>query len=450
MAAQFSDDAYNKELRPGEGPGTLIGNWCEERVLRESSGEGRTVPQRHLQRSGLLKDWTKVPTIAMKKDDTFDRVYGPKAPYVTETASKTIGKHDESVPNLMRSGPLAKTLERARHESAEAEVQGEEAIRAEMESRRHFETTTGVTHSKPDHTLAVKAVGKKSCKLEITRGPAPDPCMAMGNDGIEVPTHSHYANVEQVTHQRMCLADTELRSNVRVSASAGIGPFHRNSEFTKPLGEFYKGLLKDDEMENMFNSLKESQPLRHLEGSRPVATTFSSVPSLAALKEAIHNKIAEVWGPHGYIILRHRLFDFSDHEGFVQKGDVVSVMREQLGVDTDGVAEKPLDVWLTQLVTMKKDELRVGSLLTSLRPSLPQKDKRKVLEMFKSLQSASGTVRLGDWLARLGDNNVKQTVVAAFGAEDEASVADTGVTEQVFLELFSDLAPLSNIDPLLV
>lgn len=56
-----TDDAYNKYLGADSGKaGTLLGNWLEERVLRETTGEGRTVPQRHVKRSGLLKDFTKV------------------------------------------------------------------------------------------------------------------------------------------------------------------------------------------------------------------------------------------------------------------------------------------------------------------------------------------------------------------------------------------------------
>lgn len=153
----------------------------------------------------------------------------------------------------------------------------------------------------------------------------------------------------------------------------------------------------------------------------------------------------------GYVSLRQRLFDFCDHEGFVPKGNVVAVLREQLGVTEEEVPSKPLDVWLTQLVTMKKDELTASTFMSSLRPALPQKDKRRVLTAFKLLQgpNSNGIVRLGDWLQRLDNGEVKQTVVLAFGAEDEESVANTTVTERVFLELFSDLAPFLDIDSLL-
>eukprot|EP00933_Yihiella_yeosuensis_P005957 TRINITY_DN110580_c0_g1_i1.p1 TRINITY_DN110580_c0_g1~~TRINITY_DN110580_c0_g1_i1.p1 ORF type:complete len:480 (-),score=116.74 TRINITY_DN110580_c0_g1_i1:165-1523(-) len=450
----FSDDAFNKQLiGSGAGAGTLIGNWCEERELRDSSGEGRSVPQRHLPRRDLLKEWTKVPPKPRLGDDTFDRVYGPRGNGYAgcEAASKTIGKVDESRPNHVRVGPLEKTMEAARFDQAEAEVQAEEEILAELARQRNFETSQGAVHTKPDFTLTEKAQGKKSCKMELLRGTPPDRIMGLANDGLEVQTQHHYTQVEQVTHQRMCLADPRLRNDVQASAARGVGPFHRNSEFTKKMEHFQLGLIKDDAMADMFAGLSATNPLRDQGGTAPLGgKTYADVPSLTALKEVVHLKIAELWGPHGYILLRQRLFETSNHEGFVQKSDVVAVIREQLGITTDQVADKPLTVWLDGLCTMKKGELRVGTLMSSLRPSLSQKEKRAICESFRGLQSPSGTVRLGDWLARLEDDSVKQTVIAAFGAEDEESVADTGVSEQVFLELFSDLAPLSDISPLLV
>lgn len=141
--------------------------------------------------------------------------------------------------------------------------------------------------------------------------------------------------------------------------------------------------------------------------------------------------------------------------GFLRKADVAEVLREQLGLSEEEVGSKPLDVaclgsqedaaflcevWLTQLVTMKKEELKTSSFMSSLRPALPQKEKRRVLTAFKLLQGPSGSARLGDWLQRLDEGDLKQTVIAAFGAEDEVAAAGATLTEQVFLELFSDLA----------
>ena len=77
-ATQFTDDAYNSNLKGKQaGFGTLVGNWYEESQQREGTGEGRTVPQRHVRRSGLLKDFTRLPSDGFRiADDTFERLYG--------------------------------------------------------------------------------------------------------------------------------------------------------------------------------------------------------------------------------------------------------------------------------------------------------------------------------------------------------------------------------------
>lgn len=46
------DSAFNK-FRGKQGHGTLIGNWQEERDLRDFTGEGRTVTRTHIPKKHL-------------------------------------------------------------------------------------------------------------------------------------------------------------------------------------------------------------------------------------------------------------------------------------------------------------------------------------------------------------------------------------------------------------
>eukprot|EP00392_Amoebophrya_sp_AT5.2_P006396 g6408.t1 len=55
-----SDDAYNQGLTDPTKYGCLMNNWYEELIMRETTGVSRYIPQRHVRRSGLLKDFTKV------------------------------------------------------------------------------------------------------------------------------------------------------------------------------------------------------------------------------------------------------------------------------------------------------------------------------------------------------------------------------------------------------
>lgn len=69
----MTDAIYNKGKK-----GTLIGNWQEERSLRDFTGVGRTIVREHIpKRCGNLED----PIISDKKFDvTFDRIHGERKP----------------------------------------------------------------------------------------------------------------------------------------------------------------------------------------------------------------------------------------------------------------------------------------------------------------------------------------------------------------------------------
>jgi len=447
--SMFSDDAYNKSIGEDVGQGTLVGNWFEERVLRESVGEGRSVPQRHLPRSGLLKDFTKTPASGPRKmDNTFERCTGPKVAHSDHQPSSTIiGTHDQETMNHV--GPQEHVARTARFQAAEQAVATEEEILARKDQERSFETTHGVTYSKPDDSQTERPTHlRKGCMEELRQGPLPDRMLALGNEGLDFYSHTHYSNMEGTTQARLDLGDPVGRSNLKVTAVGGVRAFGKHREFTKPVDKMMRGMAKDEEVASIFEGLKHANPLRVLQGSEPRAGAFATVPSLASVKTAIHDRIGQAWGSHGYVMLRQRLFDYGDHESFISKADATSVFRDQLGLTPDEVPDQMLDAYISQLVTMKKSELKINTLLSSLRPVLMQKDKRRVIETFKAMDT-HGSVRLGDWLSRLTDDNLRKIIVAAFGAQDEEMVTDMPLTEAVFLEVLSDLAPFMDIQALL-
>mmetsp|Transcript_7079 Transcript_7079/g.12183 ORF Transcript_7079/g.12183 Transcript_7079/m.12183 type:complete len:467 (-) Transcript_7079:92-1492(-) len=464
MAAQFSDDAYNKFLDTSERAGTLIGNWFEERSIREATGEGRSVPQRHIPRSGLLTDWTKVPSTGPRKqDNTFERIYGPKVFLKGVPSAKYIGAGEEDLTGekpiadtlqaegrVARIGPRELEARAARREAAELDTQEEEAELERKANERSFETTSGLHFGKPDETQAERASHlRKSYKLEILHGPPADRSIALRNAGLDIQNNVHYSNLEGVTHARMSLVDSRLRNDMKVSAHGGHNAFGRNSQFSKPITEFDRGLAKDDELENMYQGLKKTSPVQTFGGAAPRAAAFAHIPSLTALKDTIHRQITEVWGQYGYVTLRHQLYDCSDHEGFASVPDVIKMFRESLGLTEDAASDKELDVFLNQLVTMKRGAVRISALMLSLRPSLSQQAKARAIEAFKALGPEDGVASLGAWLKHLTDEEFKGIIVNAFGALDESSADGIPLNEQTFVELLSDLAPLIDITPLL-
>jgi len=457
MASMFSDDAFNKDI-DHEGFGTLIGNWHEEHGLRAATGQGRTLPQRHLPRAGLMKDFTKNqgsythPSVPKVMDNTFERAMGSKVDHQAHATSKMIGQgcHEAVTAPAPKMGPHGTMLHDARMQQARQEVEDEDKIVDALNHARYFETTTAAYHCKPDETLAEKAVMvRKSAAVEIMCGPTPDRSITLNNDGLNVPSHVHYSNVEGITHARMALADPRMKSDIRASAAGGMAVFGKHSAFSKPMQEFYMGTEKDEELHNMYADLKGTQPMRTHTSALPISDSFKGVPSLAALKSTVHGRIAEVWGAFGYVALRQRFYEHGDSNNMIKKGDAVKVLREELGVSAGEVSEDMLDVYLGGLCTMKKSELKIGSLMSSLRPMLEQKDKRRVLEKFQSLGPQDGQVKLGTWLGQLDDEDLKSVILSAFGASDAGSVAEFPMQEMVFLELFADLAPLADISQLL-
>jgi len=167
------------------------------------------------------------------------------------------------------------------------------------------------------------------------------------------------------------------------------------------------------------------------------------------VKGAIHNRIARSWGQQGYVTLRHKLYDNSNHEGFTSKAHVISVLRDDLGLTQDEVPEKMLDHYVQQLFTMKNQELRISSFMSSLRPSLPLKVKCRVLEAFKDLKPSDGYIVLGKLLRALHDSEIRRILVSAFGGTDEPHVSGMPISEDMFIDLFSDLAPLADVEQLL-
>jgi len=460
MAAQFSDDAYNKFLTdPGRG-GTLVGNWFEERSIREATGEGRSIPQRHIPRAGLLVDWTKVPDGGSRKqDNTFERTYGAKFNLKEVPQSKVIGAGEQDItgevpiaPVVQAEGRIARVGARelasrvARRDAAELEMKAEEAERERKANERSFDTTSGCEFPKPDEALAQKAEHlRRSCKLEILHGPNPDRSIALRNAGMDIQTNVHYSNTEGVTHARMSLMAPFMRNDMKVSACQGFRTFGKNSEFSKPIGECMLGIAKDDELEKLYLAEKVTNPMKTSNAVLPSSTPFKNVPSLALVKDKIHQQITVGWGRYGYVQLRHQLYDCADNEGFVNKNDVIALFRNSLVLSMEAVTDEELDVWLSQLITMKKTELRISTLMTSLRPALPQKAKMRIQQVFAALRPEKNVVPLGSWLATIQDAELRGVLANAFGAEDESTVADVALTEVTLLELLADLNPLVDI-----
>lgn len=84
--------AYNKIGATKKHNGTLIGNWQEERELRDFTGEGRTIVREHIPKKHL--DFEN-PIRGKNFDNTSVRIYGEAKPEImnTNNAEYGVGKN---------------------------------------------------------------------------------------------------------------------------------------------------------------------------------------------------------------------------------------------------------------------------------------------------------------------------------------------------------------------
>lgn len=102
-------DSFNKTIHSAQGTssfsffllhflGTLVQNWHEERILREETGEGRTLPSKHINKNHddlfrkPVNELGSVYQQAANGDETFGRVFGRKHEpnYLSEHRDKYI------------------------------------------------------------------------------------------------------------------------------------------------------------------------------------------------------------------------------------------------------------------------------------------------------------------------------------------------------------------------
>lgn len=105
--SSHTEASFNKYTASGKG--TLIGNWAEERSLREFTGVGRTIIREHVPKRHL--DFEN-PIINEKiNDDTNQRIYGEKNPQPMFSETYSIGKSFNPADNLPKVGRKTTNME---------------------------------------------------------------------------------------------------------------------------------------------------------------------------------------------------------------------------------------------------------------------------------------------------------------------------------------------------
>lgn len=111
--------------------GTLIGNWEEERELKDFTGTHRTIPKQHIPKKHLDFEKTIEPTF--KQDNTKERIYGQG--FYTDFHSEAygIGKGKNKADTLPTKGKKTAMMEREIERAVLRELQDKEEEEKRMQ-----------------------------------------------------------------------------------------------------------------------------------------------------------------------------------------------------------------------------------------------------------------------------------------------------------------------------
>ncbi|KAF4749003.1 hypothetical protein FOZ63_013461 [Perkinsus olseni] len=310
--SQFTDDAYNKFPRDDTShPGTLIGNWYEETRIREATGEGRTLPQRHLKRRGLFHgDGPKVWPIPVKKDNTFERVHGKRLSGAEfDPCSSDIGNHkcpitgrdlsasDECLGIKLRSEADEASMRLIAEEHVNSADRRDEATK----QVRYFDTESGANYSGTQRE-------RYSLNAEVVPAAAAPPAVrAM----VEWSADVHYSGSMPITKHTTTPSYRGQEKSVGdgTAEAANRAFFGRSDRFTRPNHEELRhGQVWRDEiggrpkegqgLSKAVNSLLEAQK---------VDPSAIAVPSLVELKRKLRDCLVARDGPTALVLLRTSL-----------------------------------------------------------------------------------------------------------------------------------------------
>ena len=100
----MSDFRYNKIYR-GVNHGSLIGNWQEEKALRDFTGVGRSIMREHIPKKHL--DFENPIKTDKRFDNTVQRIYGLEDQQKYETYNYSYGTNRKSTSDIPRLGRKA-------------------------------------------------------------------------------------------------------------------------------------------------------------------------------------------------------------------------------------------------------------------------------------------------------------------------------------------------------
>ena len=224
-------DAFNKFAK--ESAGTLVGNWQEERELRDLTGFGRHYPIWHVPRHQGDPEYTR------NRDGTDRRINGVDYPLSSLASHNSeYGKSSNPADSIPRLGRREQLLAQQIHESIQHEVRQKAEEERRARETRIFETTakTMFTWNTPQERL-----GRRVMKDQHGRDvQLSDPEFAYEHGFRRIQPITAVSELQEEVRNRgdaVTLYSESLgRATIPLSSNKGNNPFARTSGFTQPVG----------------------------------------------------------------------------------------------------------------------------------------------------------------------------------------------------------------------
>ncbi|KAL4442819.1 hypothetical protein ABPG74_010708 [Tetrahymena malaccensis] len=173
---QTTLESYNKQLQKGQG--TLIGNWWEERELRDVTGIGRSAHnyaklKSTISQTGAQSLYKESPQIE-SVNDTNERTMGKKFNHIPNTTNSEYGKGFNKADQLPRTGPVHLRTQQQMINHIKQELNEIEQQKEIQRNVRYFQTTTQTEFGAKEHAMAGCTVGRRVMRTQNGQPITPD------------------------------------------------------------------------------------------------------------------------------------------------------------------------------------------------------------------------------------------------------------------------------------
>lgn len=456
----MAENIFNKF--EGKAHGTLVGNWQEERALKDFTGTSRTIPKSHIPKKHL--DFETNISRSYNEDRTHDRIHGERKALELESESHGYGRGKNKAETLPKVGKKTAQMEQEIRDQVLRELKEKEEEEERIRNMRYFDSTAKTTYTKQDYTA--NKVGKRVMKTQNG-----EPIRYSERDEELTVEHGFGRRTQKATDEELKMevpegdftqtapvtVYTEALKNkgVMMSASTGPNPFAKTSGFTQPVQNTrainkYEGNVDFEAEKRTTNFNRTHNDLTTRNHLKP--DPKADIENFEAIKERILNLCRERSGNgiRGLKVM-FRAID-RDRNKSVDPTEFKYAMRDY-GIP---ITDDEVSAIVKYFDTNRDGKISFDEFLRAIRGDLNDRRRDMVHKAYKVLdKNQDGTVRLGDIMEVYDASHhpdfqsgrkTKEEVLLEFMSVWETHKKDGIVTIEEFEDYYKDISASIDSD----